>query len=61
MLTDKEIKEFKRLVKKNMKIDLTYTEAEDQGSRLVTLFELLIKIDRRNKQKEMKKDKNEKS
>lgn len=32
-----------------------------QGSRLVTLFELLIKIDRRNKQKEMKKDKNEKS
>ena len=52
MLTDEEIKEFKRLAKETMGLDLTDAEAEDQGSRLVTLFELLIKIDRKNKQKE---------
>lgn len=51
MLTDEEIKKFKRLVKKNMNIDLTDAEAEDQGGRLITFFELLIKIDRKNKQK----------
>ena len=57
MLTDEEIKEFKRLVKKNMKIDLTDAEAEDQGSRLVTLFELLIEVDRKKKQKEKEETK----
>lgn len=61
MLTEEEIQKFKKLAKETMGIDLTDSEAEDQGGRLVTLFELLIKIDRRNKQKEMKKDKNEKS
>ena len=57
MLTDEEIKEFKRIAKETMGIDLTDAEAEDQESRPVTLFELLIKIDRRNKQKEHKKNK----
>jgi len=52
MLTDKEIKEFKRLAKETMGLDLTDAEAQDQGSRLVSLFELLIDIDRKNKQKE---------
>lgn len=49
MLTDKEIKEFKRLVKEIMDIDLTDAEAEDQGSRLITAFELIIK----NKKKQL--------
>lgn len=52
MLNDKEVQAFKRLAKETMGLDLTNAEAKDQGSRLVTLFELLIKIDRKNKQKE---------
>jgi len=53
MLTDKEIQEFKRLAKEIMGIDLTDAEAEDQGGRLITFFELLIEVDRKNKQKEI--------
>ena len=57
MLTDEEIKEFKRIAKETMGIDLTDAEAEDQGSRLVTLFELLIEVDRKKKQKEKEETK----
>ena len=57
MLNDKEVQEFKKIAKETMGIDLTDAEAEDQGGRLVTLFELLIKIDRKNKQKEHEKKK----
>lgn len=46
-LSNKEIQKFKRLTKKTMGIDLTDAEAQEQGSRLVSLFELLIKIDKR--------------
>ena len=53
MLTDKETQEFKRLAKEIMGIDLTDAEAEDQGGRLITFFELLIEVDRKNKQKEI--------
>ncbi len=51
MLNDKEVSEFKKIVKETMEVDLTDSEAQDQGSRLVALFELLIKID----QKKVKK------
>lgn len=47
MLTKEEIQEFKKLVKKIYGRNLTDAEAEDQGSRLITAFELIIK----NKQK----------
>lgn len=47
-LTEEEIQEFKQIVKKVYGIDLTDDEARDQGSRLILLFELLIK----NKQKQ---------
>lgn len=43
MLTEEEVKEFKRLVLKKMGIELTDEEAMDQGSRLIQLFELLLK------------------
>ena len=55
MLNNKEAEEFKKIAKETMGIDLTDSEAQDQGSRLVTLFELLIKIDRRDKRKQGKK------
>lgn len=43
MLTEEELQEFKRLVLKNMGIELTDEEAMDQGSRLIQLYELLLK------------------
>lgn len=43
MLTREEIEEFKRLVLEVYNIDLTDEQALDQGSRLVQLFELLLK------------------
>lgn len=43
MLTQEEVQEFKKITKKVYGRELTYEEAEDQGSRLITLFELLIK------------------
>lgn len=55
MLTTEEIQEFKKLVKETMGIDLTDTEAEDQGSRLITAFELII---RHKKERESKDNKN---
>lgn len=43
MLTQEEIQEFKKITKEVYGRELTDEEAEDQGGRLVTLFELLIK------------------
>lgn len=51
MLTEEEIQEFKKLVKEIYGRELTDTEAEDQGSRLITAFELIIK----NKQEQSSK------
>lgn len=44
-LTKDEIEEFQKLVKEIMGIDLTYGEAEDQGSRLIMTFEALQKVE----------------
>lgn len=49
ILTTQEVKEFNTITKEAMKLDLTKAGAEDQRSRLITFFELLIKIDRKNK------------
>ena len=43
MLTREEVIEFKRLVLGVYGIKLTDEEAQDQGSRLITLFELILK------------------
>lgn len=48
MLNDKEVQEFKKIAKETMGVDLTGFEAQDQGGKLATLFELLIRIDQRN-------------
>lgn len=52
MLNNKEVERFKELATQIYGIELTDAEAQDQGGRLVTLFELLIEVDRKNKQKE---------
>lgn len=43
ILTEEEMQEFKRLVLKKYGIELTDEQAMDQVSRLVQLFELLLK------------------
>lgn len=43
ILTEEEMQEFKRLVLKKYGIKLTDEQSMDQGSRLVLLFELLLK------------------
>lgn len=43
MLTKEEIAEFKRLTLEIYGIKLTDSEALDQGSRLIMLFELMFK------------------
>lgn len=57
MLTKEEIQKFKKLAKEITGLDLTDSESEDQGGRLITFFDLLIEIDRKNKQKELVKNK----
>ena len=41
-LTPDEIVEFQRLCKETMNKDITLEEAEDQGSRLIMAFELML-------------------
>jgi hypothetical protein len=40
ILTKEETLEFQELAKVHMGLDLTFEEAEDQGSRLIQMFEL---------------------
>ncbi len=44
MLTPEEIREFKRLVFEIYGLELTDSQALEQGSRLIMLFEALIKM-----------------
>lgn len=41
-LSKEEILEFQSLVKKFLHKDLSYSEAEDQATRLIMLFELIL-------------------
>lgn len=49
VLTQKEVEEFKRLVLEVYRKELTFEEAKDQGSRLIRLFELILKEQREAK------------
>jgi hypothetical protein len=51
MLTPQEIQEFKDITKKVKGIDLTDEEAEDQGSRLIRSFELILEQERKKSNK----------
>jgi len=48
-IPEKEVQEFKEIWKNEYGQDLTDAEAVDYKTRLVEFFELLIKIDRRQK------------
>ncbi len=53
MLSDKTVQEYKDIFKKEFGQELTDAEAREQGTRLLKFFELLIKIDRRNKNEQV--------
>lgn len=50
-LTPDEIVEFQRLCKETMGKDITLEEAEDQGSRLIMAFELMLENEKLLKRK----------
>lgn len=54
MLTPQEIQEFKTITKKVKGIVLTDEEADDQGSRLIRSFELLVNSDKASNLKSLK-------
>ncbi|MCJ7805005.1 hypothetical protein MUP35_04735 [Patescibacteria group bacterium] len=56
MLSDKAILEYKEIFKKEFGQDLTDAEAQEQGERLIKFFEILIKIDQKDKQNYDKSD-----
>lgn len=49
MLTKEEVLEFQRLVLEVYGDELTFENAHDQGSRLIQLFELILKNEKRIK------------
>ena len=44
-LTKSEVEEFQKLIKEVYNLDLTYPEAEDQGTKLIQLFELMKRFE----------------
>ena len=51
MLSNKAVQEYKEIFKNEYGQDLTDVEAREQSERLLKFFEILIKIDQRNKKK----------
>ncbi len=51
-LSDKSVQEFKEIFEKEFGKKLSGQEARDSAERLVGFFELLIKVDQRNKTRE---------
>lgn len=51
MLSKQAIEEYQKIMKKEFGQDITVAEAEEQGTRLLRLFEILVKVDQREKQK----------
>lgn len=50
MLSKQAIEEYQKIFKKEFGQGITTAEAEEQRTRLLKFFELLIKIDRKQKQ-----------
>ena len=51
MLSKQAIEEYRKIFKEEFGQDITEAEAEEQGTRLLKFFEILIKVDQRNKNK----------
>lgn len=55
MLSPQAVEEYRKIFKKEFGEDISYEEAELQGTRLVKLFQIFLQIDHRVKnQKETK-------
>lgn len=46
-LSDKAVKEYQKIFKKEYKQDLSLEEAREQGTRLVNLFDILMRVERK--------------
>ncbi|MBI2085718.1 hypothetical protein HYT74_00085 [Candidatus Daviesbacteria bacterium] len=57
MLSQKLIDKFKKIFKEKYGVEYTAVEAREAANNLVGFFELLNKIDRKNKQKEHEENK----
>jgi len=55
MLSHKAVEEYRKIFKKEFGEDISYEEAEQQGTRLLKLFEILIQVDHKVKQEKEKK------
>lgn len=55
MLSKQAIEEYRKIFKEEFGQDITEAEAEEQGTRLLKFFEILIKVDQRSKTKSIKK------
>ncbi len=51
MLSKQASEEYQKIFKKEFGQDITIGEAEEQGTRLLRLFEILLKVDQRKKDK----------
>lgn len=51
MLSKQAIEEYQRIMKERYGQDITLAEAEEQGTRLLKFFELLIEMDQKSKEK----------
>lgn len=49
MLSKQAIEEYQKITKEEFDQDISLSEAEEQGTRLLKFFELLIKVDQQNK------------
>lgn len=49
MLSKQAIEKYQKIFKEEFGQEITIAEAEEQGTRLLKFFEILIKIDQRNK------------
>jgi len=48
MLSKQAIEEYQKIFKEEFGQDITVVEAEEQGTRLLRFFEILLKVDQRN-------------
>ena len=52
MLSKQAIEEYQKIMKEEFGQDITVAEAEEQGTRLLKFFEILIEIDGRQDNKQ---------
>ncbi len=51
MLSRQPIEEYQKITKEEFGQCITTTEAEEQGTRLLNFFEILIEIDQKNRKR----------